>query len=119
MRASKALLSVAMASKPKMNVHDFPRPPLLEQIPRHLVIKWKYADTGFWHVGPRIGLTIDSNEIVADTKEGYWALETTVAIAVLPMTPPLTFRLNSIPRVSSDKTPAHDDRRKPAICLFF
>lgn len=41
MRLSRHLLSAAMTSKPKMNVHDFPRPPLLEKIPRHLVIKWK------------------------------------------------------------------------------
>lgn len=48
-----------MSAKPKLNVHKFPRPPLLEQISRHLVIKW-------------------GNEVVADTKQGYWALETTV-----------------------------------------
>ncbi len=48
-----------MSAKPKLNVHKFPRPPLLEQISRHLVVKW-------------------GNEVVADTKQGYWALETTV-----------------------------------------
>ncbi|KPI42950.1 uncharacterized protein AB675_1992 [Cyphellophora attinorum] len=48
-----------MATKKKMNVHDFPRPPLLERTPRHLVIKW-------------------GNDVVADTREAYWALETTV-----------------------------------------
>ena len=48
-----------MSAKPKLNVHKFPRPPLLEQISRHLVIKW-------------------GGETVAETKEAYWALETTV-----------------------------------------
>ena len=49
-----------MNAKPKLNVHKFPRPPLLERIPRRLEIKWK-------------------NDVVVDTKEGYWALETTVS----------------------------------------
>jgi hypothetical protein len=40
MRTYRPLLSNIMATKKKMNVHDFPRPPLLERTPRHLVIKW-------------------------------------------------------------------------------
>jgi hypothetical protein len=51
-----------MTPKPKLNVHSFPRPPLLEKIPRHLVIKW--GSNG-------------SETTVADTRESYWALETT------------------------------------------
>ena len=49
-----------MSAKTKLNVHKFPRPPLLEQVSRHLTVKW-------------------GNEVVADTKQGYWALETTVS----------------------------------------
>ena len=48
-----------MSTKAKLNVHNFPRPPLLEKTPRHLVIKW-------------------GGETVADTKDAYWVLETTV-----------------------------------------
>lgn len=40
-----------------MNVQSFPRPPLLEQISRHLQIKYK-------------------GELIADTTQAYWALET-------------------------------------------
>ncbi|KAL6715637.1 hypothetical protein ACLMJK_006598 [Lecanora helva] len=47
-----------MPPKPKLNVHSFPRPPLLEKTPRHLQIKWH-------------------NQIIADTKDAYWVLETT------------------------------------------
>ncbi|KAL8757925.1 MAG: hypothetical protein Q9184_004083 [Pyrenodesmia sp. 2 TL-2023] len=43
---------------PKLNVHNFPRPPLLEKTPRHLQIKW-------------------NNQLIADTKDAYWVLETT------------------------------------------
>ncbi|KAL9604004.1 MAG: hypothetical protein Q9219_000766 [cf. Caloplaca sp. 3 TL-2023] len=43
---------------PKLNVHNFPRPPLLEKTPRHLQIKW-------------------NNHLIADTKDAYWVLETT------------------------------------------
>ncbi|KAF3768596.1 DUF427-domain-containing protein [Cryphonectria parasitica EP155] len=47
-----------MASRAnKLNVQNFPRPPLLEKTPRHLQIKWK-------------------GETIADTKEAYWVLET-------------------------------------------
>ena len=49
---------MAAVPKSKLNVHKFPRPPLLERTPRHLVIKW-------------------NNAIVADSKDAYWALETT------------------------------------------
>ena len=48
-----------MPPKPKLNVHSFPRPPLLERTSRHLLVKW--AD------GP----------VIAETREGYWVLETT------------------------------------------
>ncbi|KAH9905418.1 hypothetical protein F4778DRAFT_729928 [Xylariomycetidae sp. FL2044] len=41
----------------KMNVQTFPRPPLLERTPRHLQIRWK-------------------GELIADTKDAYWVLET-------------------------------------------
>ncbi|MCJ1272362.1 hypothetical protein MMC21_000148 [Puttea exsequens] len=47
-----------MPPKPKLNVHSFPRPPLLEKTPRHLQIKWH-------------------GQTIADTKDAYWALETT------------------------------------------
>lgn len=46
-----------MASKAKLNVQSFPRPPLLERTPRHLQIKW-------------------DNKLIADTKEAFWVLET-------------------------------------------
>lgn len=46
-----------MASKTKLNVQSFPRPPLLEKTPRHLQIKW-------------------NGEVIADTKDAYWVLET-------------------------------------------
>jgi len=49
---------LTMPPKAKLNVHSFPRPPLLERTPRHLVIKW-------------------NNKVIADTTDGYWALETT------------------------------------------
>lgn len=47
-----------MLPKPKLNVHSFPRPPLLEKTPRHLVIKWNSAT-------------------IADTRDAFWVLETT------------------------------------------
>lgn len=46
-----------MAAKPKYNVQNFPRPPLLEQTPRHLRITWKVAE-------------------VLSTKDAFWVLET-------------------------------------------
>ena len=46
-----------MASKQKLNVQSFPRPPLLEKISRHLVVKFH-------------------NYVIADTRDAYWALET-------------------------------------------
>lgn len=49
--------AINMPPKPKLNVQNFPRPPLLERTPRHLQVKWH-------------GLTI------ADTKDAYWVLET-------------------------------------------
>ncbi|KAH6648682.1 hypothetical protein BKA67DRAFT_661638 [Truncatella angustata] len=46
-----------MASKTRLNVQSFPRPPLLERTIRHLQIKW-------------------NNQLIADTKEAFWVLET-------------------------------------------
>lgn len=43
--------------KAKLNVRNFPRPPLCEKTDRHLVIKW-------------------NDVVVADTKEAFWVLET-------------------------------------------
>lgn len=45
-------------SKPKLNVHSFPRPPLLEPVSRHLEIKW-------------------NSRPVLSTTSAYWVLETT------------------------------------------
>lgn len=41
----------------KLNPRNFPRPPLCEKTPRHLQVKW-------------------NDHVIADTKEGYWVLET-------------------------------------------
>ncbi len=49
-----------MPSKPKLNVHSFPRPPRLEKTLRHLQIKW-------------------NGHLIADTRDAYWVLETTHA----------------------------------------
>ena len=46
-----------MPPKPKLNVQNFPRPPLLERTPRHLQIKWH-------------------GQTIADTEDAYWVLET-------------------------------------------
>ncbi|KAI9743821.1 MAG: hypothetical protein M1818_002555 [Claussenomyces sp. TS43310] len=56
-----------MSPKPKLNVHNFPRPPLLERTPRHLQIKWQ-------------------GQLIADTKEAYWVLETTHPPTLTPTT---------------------------------
>lgn len=48
----------SMPPKAKLNVHNSPRPPLLERTPRRLVVKW-------------------NNTVIADTAESYWVLETT------------------------------------------
>lgn len=55
---SSLLSPTSMPPKPKLNVHNFPRPPLLEKTPRHLQIKWQ-------------------NQVIADTNDAYWVLETT------------------------------------------
>jgi uncharacterized protein (DUF427 family) len=52
------MLRMAANAKPKLNVHNFPRPPLLERTPRHLVVKW-------------------ADKQVLSTKDAYWVLETT------------------------------------------
>ncbi|KAG9242810.1 hypothetical protein BJ878DRAFT_513704 [Calycina marina] len=46
-----------MLPKPKLNVQSFPRPPLLEHTPRYLQIKCQ-------------------NQVIADTKDAFWVLET-------------------------------------------
>ena len=46
-----------MPPKAKLNVQSFPRPPLLEKTPRRLQVKW-------------------DDHVIADTTDGYWALET-------------------------------------------
>ena len=66
-----------MATKPQLNVHDFPRPPLVEQTPRHLVIKW-------------------NNQVVADTKEAYWVLETTHPPSKRLLSPSFYFTCSTI-----------------------
>ena len=58
-----------MPPKPKLNVHNFPRPPLLEKTSRHLQVKWR-------------------DQIIADTKDAYWVLETTHPPSMPPSTPP-------------------------------
>lgn len=46
-----------MPPKPKLNVQSFPRPPLIEKTNRHLQVKYQ-------------------GQIIADTKDAYWVLET-------------------------------------------
>jgi len=60
--------TTTMPPKPKLNVHSFPRPPLLEKTPRHLQIKW-------------------NNQTIADTKDAYWVLETTHPPSAFPSFP--------------------------------
>ncbi|KAK5698102.1 hypothetical protein LTR97_007062 [Elasticomyces elasticus] len=48
---------MSTATKPKLNPRNFPRPPLCEKTPRHLQVKW-------------------NGQIIADTKDAYWVLET-------------------------------------------
>jgi uncharacterized protein (DUF427 family) len=52
------ILVLRMPPRSRLNVHNFPRPPLLEKTPRYLQIKW-------------------NGELIADTKDPYWVLETT------------------------------------------
>ncbi len=70
---------LTMLPKPKLNVQNFPRPPLLERTARHLQVKWH-------------------GQTIADTKEAYWVLETYHA----PSTPP---RISSI--IFSNKRKAY------------
>lgn len=51
------VLKMASSQGKKLNVQSFPRPPLLEKTPRHLQIRW-------------------NGELIADTKDAYWVLET-------------------------------------------
>ncbi|KAH7390137.1 hypothetical protein BKA64DRAFT_678515 [Cadophora sp. MPI-SDFR-AT-0126] len=66
---------IKMPPKPKLNVQNFPRPPLLERTSRHLQIKWH-------------------GQTIADTKEAYWVLETyhapTYYLPLSSLTIPLT-----------------------------
>lgn len=54
-----SMLRRAMASstKAKLNPRNFPRPPLCEKTARHLQVKW-------------------NDQVIADTKDAYWVLET-------------------------------------------
>lgn len=53
-----SLLQMASSQGQKIiNVQSFPRPPLLEKTPRHLQIRW-------------------NGELIADTRDAYWVLET-------------------------------------------
>lgn len=51
------MLRRAMSSTTKLNPRNFPRPPSCDQTPRHLQVIW-------------------DGQVIADTKEAYWALET-------------------------------------------
>ena len=48
---------MSSATQTKLNPRNFPRPPSCEKTPRHLQIKW-------------------NDQVIAETKEAYWALET-------------------------------------------
>ena len=56
-KRANLILARNMATKQRLNVQQFPRPPLLERTPRHLQIRW-------------------NDELIADTKDAYWVLET-------------------------------------------
>ena len=73
-----------MASKAKLNVHNFPRPPLLERTPRQLSIKW------------------NGKEVVS-SKNSYWVLETTHPPTYYIPKSDLSssFKLSQIPNKSS------------------
>ena len=49
--------SIKMLPKPRLNVQNFPRPPLLEKTSRHLVVKYR-------------------GQTIAETSDAYWVLET-------------------------------------------
>lgn len=51
------VLRMTSAQPKNLNVQSFPRPPLLEKTPRHLQIRW-------------------NGELIADTRDAYWVLET-------------------------------------------
>jgi uncharacterized protein (DUF427 family) len=73
-----------MATKIKLNVRNFPRPPLLEQTQRHLRIIW-------------------NNSEALSTKDAYWVLEThhppTYYIPPSAVAP--SFKLSEIPGKTS------------------
>ena len=50
-------ISAKMPPKAKLNVQSFPRPPLLEKISRHVLVKYQ-------------------NQTLVETRDAYWALET-------------------------------------------
>lgn len=70
--------TTVMPPKPKLNVHNFPRPPLLEKTPRHLQVKWL-------------------DQTIAETKDAYWVLETTHP-------PSIPFRVYTISLLQSSLT---------------
>lgn len=49
--------AMASSTKAKLNPRNFPRPPLCEKTARHLQVKW-------------------NDQVIADTKDAYWVLET-------------------------------------------
>jgi uncharacterized protein (DUF427 family) len=60
---------ITMAARTKLNVQSFPRPPLLEKIGRHIKILW-------------------DGQLIADTEEAYWVLETHHPPSSLPRARP-------------------------------
>ncbi|KAI4145534.1 MAG: hypothetical protein LQ341_002362 [Variospora aurantia] len=70
---------------PKLNVHNFPRPPLLEKTSRHLQIRW-------------------NNQLIADTKDAYWVLETTHPPSTAPaiLSPTLPYLALHLLKMSSE-----------------
>jgi len=56
-RSTSSAISPPTEKMP-LNPANFPRPPLLERVSRHLVVKWP------------------SGQVIADTKNAFWVLET-------------------------------------------
>ncbi|KUJ09292.1 DUF427-domain-containing protein [Mollisia scopiformis] len=67
-----------MPPKPKLNVQNFPRPPLIERTPRHLQIKWH-------------------GQTIADTKDAFWILETYHPPSKPPLSSPFPPFTNKLP----------------------
>jgi hypothetical protein len=80
-------INLKMPPKPRLNVQNFPRPPLLERTSRHLQIKWH-------------------GQTIADTKEAYWVLETYHAPSISAPIPPFHFcHPNNIQPTTSPSRP--------------